>query len=127
MSSLWENIIGGIVATLVGAALIGLVAWWRNRKKQIAKEQLIVIMDEAIRHRNIGARGNFKDANAWINKAKALEIDAMETARKISPTAGSADWSLDQIPDYEKGNLVAGYTSILSKVIERIKEILERD
>src|SRR6266498_3766623 len=86
---LWENIVGGIVAGLIAAALIAGWVRWRERNKHAAIHELIVIMDKAIRHRNIGEQGKFNDAKQWVQQAKDIEIEAVETAKKISPTAGS--------------------------------------
>jgi hypothetical protein len=117
---LWENIIGGIVA----ATLIAIWIRWRERNKHKAIQELIVIMNEAIKHRNIGEGNRFDDAEVWVNQAKAIETKAVETARKISPTAGSLIHSLDRVPPWT--NEVELYTSILDVLIERIRGIMER-
>ena len=117
---LWENILGGVVA----AALIALWVQWRERNKHTAIQELIIIMDEAIRHRNNGERGQYDDAKVWVQQAKAIEEKAVETAKKISPTAGSLIHSLDRVPAWS--NEVELYTSILDVVIQRIRGIMER-
>lgn len=121
--SLWENIISGIVA----AGLIALAAYiWDWRRHRILKE-LTVIMGKAIKHRNIGEQRTFADENEWIREAKSIKAEAVAKANERSSTAGSLIEWLDRVPPWDVNNEVAKYVSFLSKVIERIRELLERN
>lgn len=120
-SELWANIIGGVVT----AILISLgVFLWNQRKHWILKE-LIEIMGKAIEHRNAGEHQAFTDQKEWVEKAKAIEAEAIAKAKKLSPAAGSfVEW-LDRVPPYDPTNEVDKYVSILNKLIERIRELME--
>jgi hypothetical protein len=121
-ADLWANIIGGVVA----AALVSLVAYlWDRRKHRILKD-LIEIMGQAIKHRNIGEAKAFSDKDDWIRQAKIIEENAVTKARQLSTTAGSFIEWLDRIESWKVGDDVERYVAILSKVIERIRGLMER-
>jgi hypothetical protein len=120
---LWANIIGGVVA----AGLIALIALlWDRRKHRILKE-LIEIMGRAIKHRNEGERRAFTNQKEWVQQAKAIEEEAVAKAKELSSTAGSLVEWLDRIPPWDATDDVARYVSILSKVVERIRGLMERN
>ena len=122
-SDLWANIIGGIVA----AVLISLVAYlWNVRKHKILKD-LTEIMGRAIKHRNIGEQRAFSDESEWIRQAKAIENEAVLKAKQLSSTAGSLVEWLDRVPPWNVTSEVDRYVSVLSKVIERIRGLMERN
>jgi len=122
-TDLWANIIGGVVAAL----LIALAAYlWDWRRHRILKE-LTVIMGRAIKHRNIGEQRALTDENEWIREAKLIEADSIAKANQLSSTAGSLVEWLDRVPPWVVTSEVEEYVSILSKVIKRIRELLERN
>ena len=84
-------------------------------------------MGKAIKHRNIGEHRAFTDENEWIREAKSIEADAVAKANEHSSTAGSLVEWLDRVPPWDVNSEVEKYVSILSKVIERIRELLERN
>ena len=122
-ADLWANIIGGVVA----AGLLTLAAYLWDRRRHKILEKLTIIMGKAIEHRNIGERRAFPDENEWIEEAKAIEAEAVAKADALSSTAGSLVRWLDRVPPWDVTSEVDRYVSILSKVIERIRELLERN
>lgn len=122
-AGLWSNIVGGVIT----AGLIALIAYfWDRRRHRILKE-LTDIMGRAIEHRNAGEHGSFTDKGEWISEAKQIETEAVTKASELSSTAGSLVQWLDRVPAWNTSNQVERYVSILSKVIERIRELLERN
>jgi hypothetical protein len=119
---LWANIIGGVVA----AGLVALIAFLWNRRRHKIMGDLIEVMGRAIQHRNIGEQRAFSDEKEWVQKAKALEEEAVATAKKLSPTAGSLVEWLDRVPPWSSTSEVEKYVSFLSMVIERIRGLMER-
>jgi hypothetical protein len=122
-SDLWANIVGGVVAALLFALLVFL---WNLRKHKILKD-LTEIMGRAIVHRNIGEKRAYTDKGIWIQQAKDIENEAIEKAKKLSSTAGALVEWLDRVPPWTGDDEVERYVSILSKVIERIRELMERN
>ena len=122
-SELWSNIIGGIVAAIIFALLAYL---WDYRKQRLYK-QLTDIMGKAIQHRNVGEHKKFDNANEWVQKAINIEEEAVTKAYKLSPAAGALVKWLDRVPTWNVNSEVDRYVSILSIVIERIRELLERN
>ncbi len=132
MNELWANIIGGVVAALVIAGLF----WLKERRKHRILKELTEIMGKAIVHRNsvheLERLQDFTAADEWIQKARALETEAVAKAYELSPSAGALVEWLDRIDPYivdiDAISVEIGrYTSILNKVIERIRELLERN
>ena len=122
MDSLWNNVIGSVIT----AALLAAIAWlWDRRKHRILRE-LTIIMGQAIKHRNIGKRGPADEAQ-WVKKARSIERKAVHKARELSSTAGALVEWLDRVDPYPPGSETKQYVSILNKVIERIRELLERN
>jgi hypothetical protein len=124
---LWVSIIGGIVAGVATAILISLVAYLWNRRKHRVLKDLTIIMGKAIDHRNAGRTNSFADGMEWVRQAKEIERHAVARANKLSSTAGSLVEWLDRVDPWPVGSEVDMYVSILSKVIERIRELLERN
>ncbi len=122
-SDLWANIVGGVVAALLFALMVFL---WNLRKHKILKD-LTEIMGRAIAHRNIGEEHAYKDKGKWIQQAKDIEDEAIAKAKKLSSTAASLVEWLDRIDPWKADDEVDRYVSILSKVIERIRELMERN
>lgn len=122
MEGLWSNAVGGVVAALV---LVGIAWLWDRRKHRILKE-LTAIMGKAILHRNLAEKGSVNSAR-WVKKAKRIEKEAIAKARELSPTAGALVEWLDRVEPYPSGSERKKYLAILNKVIERIRELLERN
>ena len=122
-SELWSNIVGGVVA----AALIGLAVYARDRRKHRILRELTEIMGRAISHRNIGERQSYADENEWVRQAAAIEAEAVEKADELSTTAGSLVEWLDRVEPWDRTSEVDRSVKILSKVIERIRDLLERN
>lgn len=122
-SDLWANIVGGVVAALLFALMVFL---WNLRKHIILKD-LTVIMGRAIVHRNNGEGRTYNDKEKWIQQAKEIENEAIEKAKKLSSTAGALVEWLDRVPPWKGNDEVERYVSILNKVIERIRELMERN
>lgn len=120
---LWANIVGGIVAAIVFAFFVSL----RDRKKHKILKELTEIMGRAIQHRNLGKNGKKKDEQDWVTQAKDIEAEAVAKAKELSSTAGSLVEWLDNIDPWNVNNDVEKYISILNKVIERIRGLLERN
>ena len=121
-ADLLANINGGVVA----AGLIILAAYlWDRRKHQILKD-LTEIMGQAIKHRNIGENRSFSNKDEWLRQAKIIEENAVITAKRLSTTAGSLVEWLDRVEPWRSGDDVEKYVAILSKVIERIRVLMER-
>jgi len=112
---------------VVAAGLIALAAYlWDRCRHKILKE-LTVIMGKAIKHRNVGEQRAFTDENEWIREAKSIEVESVAKANQLSSTAGSLVEWLDRVPPWDVTSEVDKYVSILSKVIERTRELLERN
>ncbi len=120
---LWANILGGVVA----AGLVALIAFLWDRRKHRILGELIEIMGRAIKHRNIGEQRAFSNEKEWVQQAKAIEEQAVATANKLSPTAGSLVEWLDRVPPWSSASEVEKYVSFLSTVIERIRGLMERN
>lgn len=111
----------------MAAGLIALAAYlWDRCRHKILKE-LTVIMGKAIKHRNVGEQRAFTDENEWIREAKSIEVESVAKANQLSSTAGSLVEWLDRVPPWDVTSEVDKYVSILSKVIERTRELLERN
>jgi hypothetical protein len=120
-ADLWANIIGGVVA----AVLFTLAVWLWNRQRRKILEELIEIMGRAIKHRNLGEQKAFSDAKEWVQQAMSIEEEAVAKAKQLSPAAGShVEW-LDRVPPWDSTSDVSKYVSFLSKVIERIRELMQ--
>ena len=122
-SELWVSIVGGVVT----AGLLALTAHLWNRRRHKILSELTLIMGRAIKHRNIGERSLFTDQSQWLQDAKTIVGEAVAKARELSSTAGSLVEWLDRVPPWNVNNEVERYVSILSKTIERIQELLERN
>lgn len=113
-------------AIIVGLFIFGLTALavylWGLPKRR-ARRNLIDIMGRAIQHRNDGERQRFTDLQEWIKQAEALEVEAKTEARKLGPIEESIIEWLDRVDDWI--NELERGISILSKVIERIQELLK--
>lgn len=120
---LWANIIGGVVA----AALIAMIAFFWNRRKQRILNELIEIMSRAIKHRNVGEKGTFPSEQEWVQQAKLIDKEAVAKAKELSHTAGSLVEWLDRVPPWAATSEVDKYVSILSTVVERIRGLMERN
>jgi len=120
--SLWENIVGGIVAAL----FIYLFFHMIERRKNRIMNELIEIMGKAIVHRNSGESKTFSDEDEWIEEAKDITNEAVEKAKELSGTAGSLVEWLDRIDPWSSDSELEKYVSILSKVVERIRGLMER-
>lgn len=82
-------------------------------------------MGRAIQHRNIGEQRKFPDEQEWVKEAMKIEDEAVVKAKQLSPAAGShVEW-LDRVPPWEPNSDVSKYVSFLSKVIERIRELMQ--
>lgn len=119
---LWENVWGGVIAAMLYAVIVAVLNLYRQYTLQV----LIQIMGRAIRHRNNGERGKFDDEEEWVRQAKEIENDAVNTAKKLSATAGSLIEWLDRVPNKERSSEKDLYIGILSKVIERITGLMEK-
>ena len=122
-TDLWISIIGGVVT----AGLLALVAYlWNWRRHKILSE-LTEIMGRAIQHRNEGANRTYSDEEQWINTASSLKKEAVSKATQLSPTAGSLVNWMDRVQPWDVNDDVEKWVSFLSKTIERIRELLERN
>ena len=122
-ADLWISIIGGIVT----AALLAFIAYlWNQRRHRVLKE-LTEIMGKAIQHRNEGEKRSYSDEQQWVKTAKSIIEEAVSKATELSPTAGSLVNWLDRVSPWNAGDEVERYVSFLSKTIERIRELLERN
>ena len=106
---LWIAGVGDAIGGIVAAVLIALFALLWNCRKNNLQKQLIEIMGQAIKHRNAGDQRAFKDEKVWIQQAKAIEEEAVATAKKISPATGSMVEWLDQVKPYPVGNELEKY------------------
>lgn len=122
-AGLWENIIGGVIA----AVLIALFSLIKNCRKHKILKDLTIIMGKAIKHRNLGENFDPENELEWIQRAKEIENEAIKKAQQLSSTAGSLVEWLDRVPPWNSKSEVEKYISILSKVIDRIRELLERN
>jgi len=122
-SDIFANVLGGLVA----AAAIGLISWCRNRRKHRILKELTEIMVRAIRHRNIGEKLNGDDETLWVQQANVIENEAIAKANELSSSAGSLVNWLDRVDPWKADSEVQRSISILSKVIERIRGLLERN
>lgn len=120
---LWNSIIGGVVT----AGLLSLIAYLWNRRRHKILSDLTEIMGRAIKHRNEGENKTYSDKDQWINTAKSIKEEAVSTATQLSPTAGSLVNWLDRVPPWNVTDDVERYVAFLSKTIERIRELLERN
>ena len=107
--------------------LIGIGIRILNLRKHNILKDLTLIMGKAIQHRNIGEQRAFTDEKDWIRKTKSIESEAVAKANQLSSTAGSLVNWLDRIDPWDVASEVDKYVSILSKVIKRIRELLERN
>lgn len=119
---LWENVWGGVIAAILYAVIVAVLNLYRQYTLQV----LIQIMGRAIRHRNNGKRGKFDNEEEWIRQAREIENDAVNTAKRLSATAGSLIEWLDRVPDRDGVGERELYIGILSKVIERITGLMEK-
>lgn len=134
-SELLANIIGGALA----AGLVGLAAWiWRSYKRWVINSKkggLIVLMGEAIQHRNAGeklhkdggATTTQQDRDDWIRKADEIEKRAVKKAYQLSKSAGALVKWLDRIDPHPENDKFAKWWAILNKVIVRIRLILKEN
>jgi len=122
-SELWINIVGGVVT----AGLIALIVYLWNRRRHKILRELTEIMGRTIQHRNIGEQKAFTDRDQWIQEAKSIQKEAVAKAGELSSTAESLVEWLDRVDPWSMEDEVNKYVSILSKVIERIRELLERN
>ena len=121
-SELWSNIIGGIVASLVLAGIYWIVSY--NKRKTI--KGLIDIEGKSIQHRNNGEAGIYENKDVWAEEASIIHDQAIVVAKTISPAAGALiDW-LGTVDPYVPGNKLSFWISMLDKVNERIRIILEK-
>ncbi len=121
--NLWVSIVGGVVT----AGLLALTAYLWNRRRHKILSELTLIMGRAIKHRNIGEQSAFTDQSQWLQEAETIVGEAVAKSRELSSTAGSLVEWLDRVPPWNVNNEVDRYVSILSKTIERIQELLERN
>jgi len=84
-------------------------------------------MGRAIRHRNAGEQKTFSDQSEWIRQAKMIEEEAVAKAKQLSSTAGSLVEWLDRVEPWNQTKELEKYVSTLSKIIERIRGLLERN
>lgn len=125
-ADLWANILGGIVAAIV----LGIIAWvWRQYREWRVK-QLGDLMGRIIEHRNAGIR-SVPDPTVWVQKAKELEQEAIEKASKVSTASGTLINWLGEFPVLDVDAKVKDpnqkhYVSLLTAVISRIRNTLER-
>jgi hypothetical protein len=122
-SDLWVSIVGGVVT----AGLIALIAYLWNRRRHKILRELTEIMGKAIQHRNVGEQKAFTDQNQWVQNAKSIQQEAVAKATELSSTAGSLVEWLDRVDPWNMNNEVERHVSFLSKVIERIRQLLERN
>lgn len=120
---LWISIIGGVVT----AGLLALIAYLWNRRRHKILSDLTEIMGRAIQHRNEGESKSYSDEQQWINTAEAIKKEAESKAAQLSPTAGSLVSWLDRVPPWNTDDETEKWVSFLSKTIERIRELLERN
>lgn len=124
MNGLLETIIVAVIATVIAAGVIAAIVYvWKGPKRKRRKE-LIEIMGRAIQHRNIGDRREFADEEQWVRQAGEIETEAEEKAKKLGDEEGSKIEWLDRVDPWDETSEVERMVSILSKVIERIREIL---
>jgi len=124
VSELLANGIGGVItAALVGGVIACRDARRKHREESKLKD-LIEIMGQAIGHRNNGKARDFQSEVEWIREAKKIEKEAMSRAYEISLAAKAHIEWLDEVDPYPSGNELEKYISVLSKVSERIRELL---
>lgn len=122
MDGLLSNVVGGVLAALAFAGIV----WLKDRRKHRILKELTEIMGEAIKHRNIGEKGPPNTAE-WVKEAGRIERKAIRKAGELSSTAGALVEWLDRVEPYPRGSKKKQYISILNKVIERIRELMERN
>lgn len=120
---LLTNAVGGIFAA-IGFGVI--VYFWNSNKRKKLKE-LSLIMGEIIQHRNDGENNNYQNLSGWIQTAKYLEKKAIDKANEFTSIAGDLLNWLDRVEVYGLGDEKQRYIGILSVVISRIRELLERN
>jgi hypothetical protein len=96
-----------------------------NKEKNCSKK-LIDIMGRTIQHRNIGKNKSFDNEILWVEEAKKIEEEAVKNAKQLSAGAGSFIEWLDKIDGHD-GTQVGYYVSVLSKISDRIRDILKLD
>lgn len=84
-------------------------------------------MERAIKHRNNGESLNGINEALWVQQAKVIENEAINKANDLSSSAGSLVNWLDRVDPWHTDSEVERMVSILSKVIERIRGLLERN
>jgi hypothetical protein len=125
-ADLWANVVGGIVAAL----FLGIIAWGWRRYREWRVRQLGDLMGRIIEHRNAGRRPVL-DSVAWVQKAKELEQEAVKKAGKVSTASGIFVSWLGEFPNLEVDAKVSDtrqkhYVSLLTAVISRMRDTLER-
>jgi hypothetical protein len=125
--SFWWDAVSNCLGGVAAAILIGLYLWFvrdRPRKKRI--EDLVDVMGRTILHRNIGERQP-ANRDEWVEKAKALEVEAIRKANDLSIGDGALVEWLDRITPHHSRDPVDHYLAILDTVIERLRGIIERN
>lgn len=120
---LWANILGGIAAALILAAIY----WGVNLRRHFLFKSLIKIMGEAIAHRNDGERGKYSSKEAWVTQADDIVVRAENKAQQISNAAGALVKMLDRVDRWDPHSDFERSLAILSKVIIRMRELIERN
>jgi len=120
------NIAGGIVAAIV----LGIIAWVWNQIREWRVKQLGDLMGRIVEHRNSG-RHPVPDPTAWVQKAKELEQEAVKKASNVSAASGILIHWLGEFPGLDVDKNVKNpdqkhYVSLLTAVISRIRDTLER-
>jgi len=123
---LLANIVGGVAA----AVFLGIIAWvWRQVRERRVR-QLGDLMGRIIVHRNAGCHPVL-DPEAWVQKAKEFEQEAVKKAGKVSTASEILINWLGEFPNVDVDAKVINhyqihYVSLLTAVISRIRDTLRR-
>lgn len=123
----WIDLLVNALGGLFAAAGFAVILYFWKYKKRKKLDELSFIMGELIVHRNKVLNNDYQNENSWVEEAKALEKKAINKANELSPYAGALLIWLDKLDRYHSDSEKSKYSAILGKLIERIRNLLERN